>query len=153
MIHTVAGDGEEHTRGAGGPALKAGLALPTGLAFTREGELLITEGWSLNLGAVWEDGLTSRLLKLTTDGRLVRLAGRDNDAYDFTGDGGDARLAEFNNPIGVAVDAEGRIFVTDSYNNRLRMLSPHVGPAPTPAPSEQPSASPALTPAPAASSL
>lgn len=149
VIQTVAGNGRHTAFGVPGPAIAASIALPTALAFTPEGELLIAEGWSLRSGVDADLGLTSRLLKLTRAGRLELLAGRNNDAYGFTGDGGDARLAEFNNPMGLAVDGEGRIFVSDAYNNRIRVLTP-VKATPAPAPSASPSPGP--TPAPASPS-
>src|SRR5262249_23710503 len=34
------------------------------------------------------------------------------------------RTAEFNGPIGVAVDARGNIYVADSYNDCIRMITP-----------------------------
>jgi sugar lactone lactonase YvrE len=37
---------------------------------------------------------------------------------------GPARDAQFNGPIGVAVDPRGNIYVADSYNDRIRMITP-----------------------------
>lgn len=133
VISTVAGSAVASALEVGALAIESRITLPTALAFTPAGDLLIAEGWSLKAGPEADLGLTSRLLGLT-DGKLVRLAGRDRDAYGFTGDGGDARQAEFNNPLGLAVDGAGRIFVADAFNNRIRVLTPYVAPAPTPAP-------------------
>ena len=42
----------------------------------------------------------------------------------FSGDGGPATAAEFNSPGGVAVGLDGRIFMADDNNDRLRLVSP-----------------------------
>lgn len=141
VIGTVAGTGVAITDGENGPALSAGIALPLGLAFTPTGELLIAEGWAFKQGPEPLLGMTSRVLKLTEDGRLVRIAGQRLKAYGFKGDGGSADAAELNNPVGLAVDGEGRVIVTDSYNNRLRVLTkPAAVPSPSPV-TQEPAAS------------
>jgi hypothetical protein len=40
------------------------------------------------------------------------------------GDGGPAVSGELNNPSGIAVDSSGNIFVADSSNNRIRIITP-----------------------------
>ena len=42
----------------------------------------------------------------------------------FSGDGGDARGARLNHPLGVTVDAAGRLFIADSASGRIRRVSP-----------------------------
>ncbi len=164
---TVAGSGNAALAGEGGPALQADIALPTALALDVNGELLITDSWALKTGIVTANGpdsllgSSSRVLRLTSDGKLVRVAGSTTkSAYGFSGDGGDARKAELNNPSGIAVDAGGRIFVADTYNNRIRVIqppvvaapvpvatpTPEISPSPAPAPSTAPTASPTATP-------
>lgn len=41
----------------------------------------------------------------------------------FGGDGGDARLAQFDNPIALAVDANDDLFVIDQHNHRIRAVT------------------------------
>ncbi|MDQ1565376.1 MAG: hypothetical protein QOF96_256, partial [Actinomycetota bacterium] len=41
-----------------------------------------------------------------------------------SGDGGPATAAAISFPRAVTVDAEGNLFVTDTYNNRIREVDP-----------------------------
>jgi len=42
----------------------------------------------------------------------------------FGGDGGPAPQATFNQPTGVAIDSQKNIYIADTSNNRIRMISP-----------------------------
>ena len=42
----------------------------------------------------------------------------------FAGDGGPAASAKVGDPIGVAADAAGNVYIADSTNNRIRRVSP-----------------------------
>lgn len=53
-------------------------------------------------------------------GDISRFAG--NYAFGFSGDGGDATSAQLNGPTGVAVAADGRVFIADRANNRIRVV-------------------------------
>ncbi|WP_230204394.1 SBBP repeat-containing protein, partial [Olavius algarvensis spirochete endosymbiont] len=37
---------------------------------------------------------------------------------------GDGSTVQFNQPYGVAVDSEGNVYVADSYNHRIRKITP-----------------------------
>jgi len=52
---------------------------------------------------------------------ITTLAGNGQGA--FGGDGGPATEASLNMPGSVAVDAAGSIYVADTYNNRIRIIS------------------------------
>ncbi len=45
-----------------------------------------------------------------------------NGSQGFSGDGGQAALATFNNPTATAVDAAGNVYVTDQSNQRIRLI-------------------------------
>ncbi len=54
-------------------------------------------------------------------GRLYTLAGTGEPG--FTGDGGPARAACFQEPAGIAFDADGNLYVADSENDRVRRVA------------------------------
>jgi DNA-binding beta-propeller fold protein YncE len=58
--------------------------------------------------------------KITPDGSVSTLAG-DGLAGDKDGKGAGA---QFNGPIGIAVDAAGNVYVADTYNDRIRRIAP-----------------------------
>ncbi len=48
-----------------------------------------------------------------------------NGTRGFSGDGGQATNAEFNNPYGVAVDKAGNLYIADVTNSRVRKVAPN----------------------------
>jgi sugar lactone lactonase YvrE len=155
-IDTAVGTGISGTAGEGGPSLKAQLSLPLDLAFDGAGNLLIADGWAGHLGngTVFVNGSASRVLRLDQDGNLVRIAGELRTANGFSGDGKDPTQAELNNPSGLAFDAQGVLYIADTYNQRIRTIVVPPPPSPTPAPpapSATPTPAPSKAPSPAPS--
>ena len=69
---------------------------------------------------MWPTPATMPIRRVTPDGRVTTLAGNGSPGdADGVGD-----AARFNGPIGVAVDASGRVIVADSYNDRIRAIAP-----------------------------
>jgi len=61
--------------------------------------------------------------KVGLDGRITTIAG--SNIIGFAGDGGPAIDAEFNWPVGVAVDRSGNVFISDGFgNSRIRRIDP-----------------------------
>ena len=58
--------------------------------------------------------------KIDTKGIITTVAG--NGVFGFSGDGGPAIDAVFANPLSVAVDKAGNIYIADQNNNRLRKV-------------------------------
>ena len=108
MIETVAGPGEPGILGNGGPALKARLGYPRGLAMDASGSLFLVE----------------------TGGNIVRQISQSGTIMPFAGsgepfdkrDGGPASLAQFRYPNDIAADAAGNVYVLDS--NQVRRIDP-----------------------------
>ncbi len=95
--------------GDGGPATSAQLSFPGGLALDKSGTLYIA------------DGGNHRVRKIS-GGTITTVAG--NGTAGYTGDNAAATSAELNNPVGVAVDLSGNLYIADAGNNVIREVSP-----------------------------
>lgn len=104
-VATLAGGSEGFADGAGSAAR---FNTPSGLALDAAGNLYVA------------DTGNHAIRKLSPDGQVSTLAGTGAPGYR---DGPGAQ-AQFNGPIGVAVDAAGRVLVADTYNDRIRAISP-----------------------------
>lgn len=109
VISTVAGSGQRGSGGDGGPAVNAQLATPTGVAVDRFGRLFIA------------DYENSRV-RMVVDGIIVTVAGNGQSGYG--GDNGLATLATLRNPWDVVVGDDGSIFISDTWNHRVRRVDP-----------------------------
>ena len=132
IIITVAGNGEAGFSGDGGQATSARLNEPTDVAVDGQGSLFIA------------DSLNNRVRRVDlAAGTITTVAGEG--APGFGGDGGSAALALLNRPRSVAVGPRGDLFVSDTLNNRVRMVAVVV-PTPTPTPTFTPTRTPTATP-------
>lgn len=117
-ISTYAGNGFPGYRGDNGPATRAQLSSPTGLALDALGNLYIA------------DSGNNVIRRVSTSGVITTVAG--NVAADqasgglggFSGDGGPATSARLNSPEGVALDQAGDLFIADTFNNAIREVTP-----------------------------
>src|SRR5579885_2299282 len=62
------------------------------------------------------------VFKVSPNGALTVVAG--NSRAGFSGDGGLATRAQLNTPQGIAIDSSGNIYIADSLNNRIRVVTP-----------------------------
>lgn len=111
QVITIAGTPRRHGYGGdNGPATQALLNAPRGLGIDPQGNLYIA------------DTRNQRIRKVTPDGLITTLAGTGK--MGFSGDGGPALQAQLRNPMDVAVDAQGNIFIADTHNFRIRKVTP-----------------------------
>ena len=103
---TMAGAAEGYAEGLG---KAASFNTPSGLAMDWAGNLYVA------------DTGNNAIRKIAPDGKVSTLAG-DGLAGDKDGRGAGAR---FNGPIGVAVGDDGVVYVTDTYNDRIRRIAPN----------------------------
>jgi len=81
-----------------------------GVATDPEGNVFVAETIS---HSVW---------MITKTGDIKLVAGNGNAG--FSGDGGPATSARLSYPNGIAIDPGGNLFIADSYNNRVRKVTP-----------------------------
>jgi len=114
-ITHIAGTGAAGFGGDGGPATSALLDFPTGLALDARGRLYIS------------DSFNNRIRMVDTRGRISTVAGSGPTGFgagSYSGDGGSATAATLNAPSGIAMNADGRLFIADQGNNVVRTLQP-----------------------------
>jgi hypothetical protein len=119
-IYTVAGTGAQGFSGDGGPATTAGLAVPASVAVAAAGNLIIADYGDNRVRVVAGQDGTFYGVPMTA-GDIYTIAG--TGAQGFSGDGAPATGATLHYPQGVAVDGSGDVLVTDSGNNRVRMIT------------------------------
>ena len=149
-ITTFAGTGAAGFSGDGGPANKAALAQPYALAVDAAGDVYVSDLGNSNIREITPDGnihtivsnvsadsiavdaagslyfsdpVTNTIKKILSNGTQFAIAGIPGNP-GFSGDGGVATSAQLNQPHGVAVDGSGNVYVADSGNQVIRLLSP-----------------------------
>ncbi|MDR4494957.1 MAG: hypothetical protein AB7P17_12485 [Nitrospirales bacterium] len=114
-VRYVIGQGLQRDRFAGdeGPATKAMLNFPSAVAVNAEGDIFIA------------DTFNHRIRKVNpTSGTIHTIAGTGHTKW--SGDGGPALEATFNEPVALAVEGT-RLYIADQSNNRIRLLDLETG--------------------------
>ncbi|MBS0202966.1 MAG: hypothetical protein JSS49_08730 [Planctomycetes bacterium] len=113
-IETFAGSDKSGYAGDGGPATKASLNMPYEMA--------------------WDEGRNLYFVELgnhcvrrvdATSGVITTIAGTGKAG--FSGDGGPATKATFNQPHSLAFDAAGNLYICDISNHRIRRIDMQTG--------------------------
>ncbi|PYR53052.1 MAG: gluconolaconase, partial [Acidobacteria bacterium] len=102
-VSTVAGGDRGFMDGIG---TAARFSTPSGLAIDDRGTIYVA------------DTGNNAIRRITADGHVSTIAGDGVAGYQ----NGPALRARFNGPVGVAVDARGRVIVADTYNDRIRAI-------------------------------
>lgn len=84
------------------------LHTPSAIAFDKNGDLLVADSGSHTIKKV--------ILKT---GEIELIAGTENEK-GFSD--GEAKSAKFNAPVGLAVSETGKIYVSDTYNDKIRVI-------------------------------
>ena len=92
------------------PAIQAQLHFPEAVAVDGSGNLYIA------------DTHNNSSRKIDATGTITTVAGTGE--YGFGGDGGPASWAFLNNPAAVTVDSAGNLYIADTGNERIRILTP-----------------------------
>ena len=147
VVATLAGGGE---RGfADGPAGKARFSDPFAIAVDAKGAVYLADAGDTNrIRRIGPEGRTTtlpgafdtpsgiavdragNLYVADTGSNRIRVIRRDGGVATLAGDGtagfrdGPAGQAQFNGPMGVAADAAGNVYVADTYNDRIRLITP-----------------------------
>jgi sugar lactone lactonase YvrE len=108
-VSTIAGTGEAGYSGDGGPAVDAQINYPQDMEIGPDGNLYFAD---TNNHAV-------RVIDLAT-GVITTVAG--TGTKDYSGDGGPALDATLNRPFGVAFDDAGDLYISDTFNSRIRRV-------------------------------
>jgi sugar lactone lactonase YvrE len=116
-ISRIAGTGASCTKapscGDDGPATRAQLNLPNGVAIDAAGDVYIA------------DAGDSEIREVSPGGAITRIAGTGTACVTAPacGDGGAATSAQLNSPLGVAVDTAGNVYIGDSGDDEVRRVS------------------------------
>src|SRR5262245_30990984 len=113
-MDTVAGTGQPGHSGDGGPARQARLNQPFHCDLDSDGNLYIAEAFNHCI----------RKVDLRT-GVITTVAGTGKKGY--TGDGGPATRATFNEIYAVAVDTDGTLYAVDRLNAVIRRVDGRTG--------------------------
>jgi hypothetical protein len=96
--------------GDGGPATRACLGFDLGVAVDSSGDVYIG------------DGSNHRVREVTVSHGIINtVAGTGTSGY--SGDGGPATSADLSEPVDVALDARGNLYIADYWNNRIRKVN------------------------------
>ena len=110
IITTIAGTGLWGCSGDGGPATAATFHVNWGICSDRSGNIFLTDG-----------SAAIRKINAVT-GIVTRVAGmEDSISTPYSGDGYPATDSHID-PIGLAVDYIGNLYIADAYNNRIEMV-------------------------------
>lgn len=111
MVRYVGGTKSTDDRfsGDGGPAIKAALNFPSAVAVAQDGTVYIADTWNHRIRRV--DAQTGVISTIAGTGQAK-----------FFGDNGPAENAALNEPVAMVLDGQGKLYIADQSNNRIRKI-------------------------------
>lgn len=106
-VALVAGDGQARFAGDGDSALTASLNSPRGIVLDSAGNLYIA------------DSGNHRVRRVGPDGKITTVAGNGTGAVE-TDDGAQATSASLYEPVDVALDSAGALYIVERLGHRVR---------------------------------
>ncbi len=120
-IYTIAGTGSQGYSGDGSAATSAKLSNPTGIAVDGSNDVIVADTANNVLRVV--AGFTGSYDgQSVTAGDIYTLAG--NGTQGYVSEPTTWAATEFSTPQGIALNGSGDLFVADTFNNRVRELTP-----------------------------
>lgn len=114
----VAGrNGQPGSTGDGGSAVEAKLRNPSGCDVGPDGYVYVADTGNHRIRRFRVDGTISRIAG------IAQATGSSSELGGFSGDGGPANVAQLNSPEDIAVASDGRVFIADTGNNRIRVFT------------------------------
>ena len=110
IISTVVGNSVSGYSGDGGPATSAQINRPLAVFFLPDGSLMFS------------DSGNNVIRQVLPNGNIRTYAG--NGIRGYSGDGGPATEASFNDPDLTTGDANGTLYIVDTGNNVIRKIAP-----------------------------
>jgi uncharacterized protein (TIGR03437 family) len=110
-ITTVAGNGTAGYLGDNAAATSAELQNAVGVAVDSSGNLYIA------------DAENNVIRMVTPSGTITTFAGQNNLGAGYSGDGLAANAAQLNDPVAVAVDSSGNVYIADAANDVIREVT------------------------------
>jgi hypothetical protein len=125
-VYTVAGHGTAGFAGDGGPAVRAKLNQPWGVAVDSAGNLVFADSNNNRVRVIAAVAGTFYGQPMTA-GDIYTIAGTGQGG--FSGDGGPAASARLDMfpSAGIAIDGSGNILIIDAGSDRIRMIAGHSG--------------------------
>lgn len=150
IMELVAGTGTAGFSGDSGPATSAKINLPHDAVVAPDGSLFFADCVNSRVRKIDTDGTINtvmtglnypigvtvgpdgsiyvaeykshRIKRLRPDGVVEVFAG--TGTAGFSGDGGSPTAAQLNSPQGLAMGADGSLYIADAYNHRIRRIGP-----------------------------
>jgi hypothetical protein len=123
-IYQLAGNSGSGYSGDGGPATKAELYFPEGVALDGEGDVLIADDGNDRIRLIASSNCSSDCpygLSTMTEGDIYTIAGGGSEGNSATGY--PATAAALDSPTGIALDASGNLIVGDEGDDLVRVIA------------------------------